>query len=64
MTTAATLLDRKRQLLGRLQEDPAQDERDEIERLLAEIDLGLNFLEESGLDERNSQPSGSQRPAK
>jgi hypothetical protein len=64
MTTAATLLGRKRQLLRRLQEDLAQDERDEIDRLLAEIDITLNFLEECGFEESSGQPSGSQRPAK
>jgi hypothetical protein len=64
MTTAATLLGRKRQLLRRLQEDPAQKERDDIERLLAEIDITLNFLEECGLEKSNSQAPGSQRPSK
>ena len=61
MTTAATLLGRKRQLLRRLQEDPPQEERDEIERLLAEIDITLNFLEQCGLEDSNSQASGRQR---
>jgi hypothetical protein len=32
MTTLAKLLARKQQLLERLQEDPGQHERDEIER--------------------------------
>jgi len=64
MTTAAKLLARKRQLLDRLQEDPAPNERDEIEGFLAQIDAALNFLDEAGLEKSNSQPSGSQRPAK
>jgi hypothetical protein len=47
MTTAAKLLARKRQLLDRLQEGPGPHERDEIERLLAEIDTALNLLDEA-----------------
>ena len=34
--------------LERLQEDPGQHERDEIERQLEEIDTALNFLDEAG----------------
>ena len=45
MTTLAKLLARKQQLLERLQEDPGQHERDEIERQLEEIDTALNFNE-------------------
>jgi hypothetical protein len=48
MTTLAKLLARKRQLLERLQEDPGQHERDEIERQLEEIDTALSFLDEAG----------------
>jgi hypothetical protein len=48
MTTAAKLLVRKQQLLERLQEDPGLHERDEIERLLKEIDTALNLLDEAG----------------
>jgi hypothetical protein len=48
MTTAAKLLARKQQLLERLQEDPGPHERDEIERLLKEIDTALNLLDEAG----------------
>ena len=47
MTTLAKFLARKQQLLERLQEDPGPHERDEIERLLAEIDEALNLLEEA-----------------
>jgi hypothetical protein len=39
MTTVANLLARKQTLLDRLQNDPGPQERDEIERLLAQIDL-------------------------
>jgi len=46
MTTLAKFLARKQQLLERLQ-DPGPHERDEIERLLAEIDEALNLLEEA-----------------
>jgi hypothetical protein len=48
MTTVAKLLARKQQLLRRLQEDPGPHERDEIERLLAEIDSALDSLEGAG----------------
>jgi hypothetical protein len=48
VTTAAKLLARKQQLLERLQQDPRQHERDEIERLLADIDAALNLLERAG----------------
>jgi hypothetical protein len=47
MTTAAKLLARKQQLLE-LQENPSPHERDEIERLLAEIDTALDLLDEAG----------------
>jgi len=48
MTTVAKLLARKQQLLDRLQKDPGPHERDEIERLLAEINEALNVLDEGG----------------
>ena len=46
MTTIAKLLAQKQRLLQRLQENPGPHERDEIERLLAEIDAALNQLDE------------------
>jgi len=46
MTTVANLLARKQQLLERLYEVPGPHERDEIERLLAQIDAALNLLDE------------------
>ena len=48
MTSLAKLIARKQRLLERLQEDPGPHERDEIERLLAEIDETLALLDESG----------------
>jgi hypothetical protein len=45
MSTAATLLARKQQLMERLQEMPGSHERNEIERLLAQIDAALNLLD-------------------
>ena len=48
MTTAAKLLARKQQLLERLQNNPGPHERDQIERLLAEIDTALDSVEEAG----------------
>jgi hypothetical protein len=47
MTTAANLLARKQQLLERLQEGPGPHERAEIERLLEQIDIALNLLDET-----------------
>ena len=51
MTTVAKLLARKQQLKDRLQQDPGRNERDEIERQLAEIDAALDLLEEVGPSE-------------
>jgi hypothetical protein len=51
MTTVAKLLARKQQLLDRLGQDPGPNERDEIERRLAEIDATLDLLEEVGSSE-------------
>jgi hypothetical protein len=48
MTALANLLAQKQQLLDRLQEDPGPNEREEIERLLAEIDELLAALENTG----------------
>jgi hypothetical protein len=45
MTTLANLLARKQKLLERLQEDPGPNERDEIERLIAQINTALDLLE-------------------
>ena len=46
MTTIAKLLAQKQRLLERLQGDPGPHVREEIERLLAEIDAELNQLDE------------------
>jgi hypothetical protein len=48
MTTLVKLLTRKQQLIQRLEENPGPNEQAEIERLLAEIDEALNFLDETG----------------
>jgi len=56
MTTVAKLLARKQQLLQRLQEDDlGPHERDEIERLLSEIDKALNSFEEAGPEEASDE---------
>ena len=49
-TTAAKLLARKQMLLDRLEKDPGPNERAEIDRLIAEIDHALSWLEEAGYD--------------
>jgi hypothetical protein len=57
MTTFAKLLARKQQLVERLQqEDLGPHERDEIERLLAEIDTALDLLDETQPGELRSRP--------
>ncbi len=48
MTTLAKLLARKQQLLERMQEEPGPNERDEIERLIAQIDTALAALDDAG----------------
>jgi hypothetical protein len=55
MTTLANLLAQKQQLLERLQESPGPNEREEIERLIAEIDDALAALEEGGPGPSQSQ---------
>ncbi len=47
MTSLAKLLADKRRLLERLEEGPGLHERDEIERLLAEINELLALLDDS-----------------
>ncbi|MBI5260949.1 MAG: hypothetical protein HY852_03915 [Bradyrhizobium sp.] len=48
MSTAAKLLARKQQLLERLQADSGPHEREQIERLLEEIETALELLDETG----------------
>ncbi len=48
MSTTARLQARKQQLLERLRENPGPHERDQIERLLEEIETALELLEETG----------------
>jgi hypothetical protein len=45
MTSIATLLTRKQELLSRLEECPGPNERDEIEHLLDKIDAELNAVD-------------------
>ena len=55
MTTIANLLARKQQLLDRLQENPGPNERDEIERVLAQIDTALDLLDKAGPGETSDE---------
>jgi len=48
MTTLAKLLAEKQQLIERLEEDPGEQEREEIQRLLEKIDTALDLLDEAG----------------
>lgn len=43
MTTLAKLLARRQRLLERLQENPGPNERDDIERLIAQINTALDL---------------------
>jgi hypothetical protein len=45
MTSVAALLTQKHHLLGRLEEYPGPNEREEIERLLEEVDAQLNAVD-------------------
>jgi hypothetical protein len=45
MTSIAALLTRKQHLLGRLEEYPGTNEREEIERLLEKVDAELNAVD-------------------
>ena len=55
MTTVANLLARKQLLLDRLQDDPDPKERDEIKRLITQIDTALNLLDASGRGEAGDE---------
>jgi hypothetical protein len=48
MTTVAKLLARKQQLIEALQDDPGPNERDELERQLAQVNEALNLLDKAG----------------
>lgn len=48
MTTVARLLARRQDLVDRLQQDPGPHEREEIERLIAQIDTALDLLKDTG----------------
>jgi len=48
VTTLARLLAQKQQLIERLEEGPGPHEREEIERLLEEIEEELRLLDEAG----------------
>jgi hypothetical protein len=48
MTTLAKLLEQKQELIERLQGDPGPEERNEIERLLEQINAALDSLDEAG----------------
>lgn len=48
MTTVARLLARRQDLFDRLRQDPGPHEREEIERLIAQIDTALALLKDAG----------------
>jgi hypothetical protein len=48
MTTLARLLEQKQQLIERLQGDPGPEEREQIERLLEQVNAALDSLDEAG----------------
>jgi hypothetical protein len=47
MITVAELFERKQILLERLEQEPGPHEREQIERLLVQIDAALDLLDES-----------------
>ena len=49
MTTLAKLLEQKKEMIDRLQEDPSPEEREQIEQLLAKINRALDLLEGAGV---------------
>ncbi|MGY8662892.1 hypothetical protein Q3C01_11050 [Bradyrhizobium sp. UFLA05-109] len=53
----ANLLARKQELLERLQGAPGPHERDQIERLIEQVDTALNLLEDSGQDHSDQDRS-------
>jgi hypothetical protein len=58
MKAVATLLARKQQLVDRLQENPGLHERDEIDRLLAQINTALDYFDEPGPDQTSHERTG------
>ncbi len=50
MTTVATLLAQKQQLVQRLQEEQEPQQRDEIERCLEKINTELNRIDQAPRD--------------
>ena len=55
MSTVAKLLARKERLLEQLQSDPSPNEREEIERLLAQIETALSVLVPGDASASNDQ---------
>ena len=47
-TTLARLLAKKQELIERLQEDPGSEEREQIERVLEQVNAALDLLEDAG----------------
>jgi DNA-binding MarR family transcriptional regulator len=47
-TTLARLLAKKQELIERLQENPGPEEREQIERLLEQVNAALDLLEKAG----------------
>jgi hypothetical protein len=50
MTTLATLLEQKRELIERLHEDPGPEEREQLEKLLAKINRALDLVDGAGVN--------------
>jgi hypothetical protein len=50
MTTLATLLEQKRELIERLHEAPGPEEREQIEQQLAKINRALDLLDGAGVN--------------
>jgi DNA-binding MarR family transcriptional regulator len=50
MTTLATMLEQKRELIERLHENPGPEEREQIEQLLAKINRALDLVDGAGVN--------------
>jgi hypothetical protein len=48
-TTPAKLLEQKQQLVERLHEDPGQEDREQMEQLLAKINKAMDLLDGAGV---------------
>lgn len=56
MSTLARLLARKQRLMEQLENDPGPNEREEIERVLSQIETALTWLDPKDASGEGEQP--------